>query len=41
MLRPFVTNFLPFCIILNLVEGMASWVMPMMRRTGLSSIPIS
>jgi len=33
--------FLPFCKILYLVERMASWVMPMMRRTALSSISIS
>ena len=33
--------FLPFCIILYLVKRMVSWVMPMMRRTALSSMPIS
>ena len=46
------THFFAFCIILYLVERlrvgerssgmrMASWVMPMMRRTSLSSGPIS
>ena len=29
----FIPYFLPFCIILYLVERMASWVMPMMRMT--------
>ena len=29
------------CNILYLVERMAIWVMPMMRRTDLSSMPIS
>ena len=37
----FIPYFLPFCIILYLVERMASCVMPMMRRTSLSSMPIS
>ena len=38
--RPEVER-LPFCIILYLVERMASWEMPMMRCTALSSMPIS
>ena len=32
--------FIP-CWILNRVERMASWVIPIVRRTALSSIPIS